>query len=230
MRILSIVFLILVLFLLTEVNNSQEFYAGFIGGVNFSDMEFMDDGINRAVNSQLKFGAGAVMGYRLNRTVSVQFEPAYLQKGGSVAQKTQYSELTIHSSYLEMPILLNVILGKENWSYRFTMFTGPSFGLILSSSGELQKDNKIYKGSIRNISDTIDIGYVFGGGISVPFGNGSAFISGRYCLGLTNNNIGGSMILTSGRDVINEYVEKYDEMSTRGFQILMGYTFSFGGK
>jgi hypothetical protein len=69
-----------------------------------------------------------------------------------------------------------------------------------------------------------------GAGVRFPLGKGSAFLEGRYTFGLSNINKGGTLEFESGSIAIAEEVEAHDELSTKGFQIMVGFTFPINAK
>ena len=87
------------------------------------------------------------------------------------------------------------------------VMAGPTFGYLLSA----KQDETDIKDDVKSI----DFGLTFGGGVSLPMGNNTVFVEGRYTLGLSDIND------DSGPDA--------DKIKTKGIQIMAGITFSLGG-
>jgi len=67
---------------------------------------------------------------------------------------------------------------------------------------------------IKDDIKSIDFGLAFGGGVSLPMGNNTVFVEGRYSLGLSD---------------INDDSSDDTEIKTKGIQIMAGITFPLGG-
>jgi len=86
-------------------------------------------------------------------------------------------------------------------------------------------------GDLTEILKRTEYGAVFGAGMSFPVWKGSAFIEGRYALGLTNLNKGGSVNLTNGSLVLSgPETDPRDEIKTKGLQIMVGYQLPLGAE
>ena len=75
-----------------------------------------------------------------------------------------------------------------------------------------KQDEDDIKDDVKNI----DFGLAFGGGVSLPMGNKTVFVEGRYSLGLT--------------DINDDSDPDADKIKTKGIQIMAGITFPLGGK
>ena len=87
------------------------------------------------------------------------------------------------------------------------VMAGPTVGWLLSA----EVDGEDIKDDVKSI----DFGIAFGGGVSLPMGNNTVFVEGRYSLGLTD---------------INDDPTDDTKFKTKGIQIMAGITFPLGGE
>jgi hypothetical protein len=73
---------------------------------------------------------------------------------------------------------------------------------------------------VSNLTESIDYGLAFGGGVSIPVGDNSLFIEARYSLGLAD-------IAKQGEIEIGGITQPVPdaEVKTSGIQIMAGMTF-----
>ena len=71
------------------------------------------------------------------------------------------------------------------------------------------------KQDIKDEINSIDYGYTYGGGLSIPIGNSSLFAEGRYSEWLTDTN---------------DFESNLPPTKTSGWQFLTGITFQLGGQ
>jgi hypothetical protein len=135
--------------------------------------------------------------------------------------------MNVKSSQLELQLLLKAGMGKLIHPY---IFAGPSMSYVLSANLNLDLAGHRFEGDLMKILKRTEYGAVFGSGISVPVWKGSAFIEGRYGLGLSNLNKGGRADLTSGNLLVSLDTLPGDELKTMGIQIMVGYQVPLGGE
>ena len=136
--------------------------------------------------------------------------------------------MNVESSHLELPLLFKVGIGDKIRPY---LLAGPTIGFVLSSQIETEMAGLLLKGDLMDILNRTEFGAVFGAGLSVPVWKGSVFIEGRYALGFSNLNKGGSIDFTVGDFVIpGPDTDPADELKTMGIQIMAGYQLPLGGK
>jgi hypothetical protein len=128
-------------------------------------------------------------------------------------------------AFLEIPVFLKLALGT---SVRPYVFAGPSFGFLLSSKGEFTVNGDVFKGDLKDITKSFDVGLGFGVGISFPFGKTSVFVEGRYTLGLTDLFNAGQVEWKSGDITVEGEGFEGSELFTKGFQIMIGFTIPLG--
>lgn len=193
---------------------------GGVGGLNFADLETSGE---PEVSTRTVFGIGAVLEIGLSRNFILHMEPMYIQKGGRVEageDVTSDPGGRIKSSFAEIPIFLKVTHGSRIRPYAMV---GPSIGYLLSSHIELDAFGLAFEGDMKEVTNRIDFGLGFGGGIAIPMGIFSVFLEGRYTVGLTNLQKGGTMEVSAGPLAVPIDFDKDEaEYKNRGFRIMIG--------
>ena len=210
-------------------SHAQKFYGGLMGGLNFADLDIVGDGEEQEVGARTLYGFGVVFGVTLNDYMAIQVEPKYMQKGGTLIHSDSDPEFDIKAEYIEVPILIKASMGDRIRPY---VLAGPTFGYLMSASvkGEVEEMGLTFEADWKDVSKDFEMALTFGGGVSMQVGRGSIFLDGRYCLGLVNLNEGGTVEFRAGDLVMTEEVREDDEFSTKGFQIMLGYTLPLGPK
>ena len=213
------------LFLITSVQpiQAQKTYVGIIGGLNFADLEItLKNGMSNDfdVTAKTKFGIGALFGISFNKYLSLQLEPKYIGKGGLVTQ-TSTPDITMKSDQLDIPVILKAGIGQTIRPY---IFAGMYISFVLDASMEAEVSGLLLKGDLTQVLEQTEYGALFGAGINVPVWIGSAFIEGRYALGLTNLNLGGNVYLKyNNMSVAGIQLDPGDKIKTKGISIMLGY-------
>jgi outer membrane protein W len=134
---------------------------------------------------------GGVVDIGLNRVVSFQIEPRYIQKGGEFKLKIEgrigddeFRETisaTWKFDYFEIPLSLNAkLLEGDITPY---LFAGPVFSLLISAKVESEGKTEDVKDEIESIEFSLD----FGGGFAFRIATDVYLTADvRYSLGLTN--------------------------------------------
>ena len=210
--------------------HAQVPYVGVVGGANFADLniEFVDKSItNYDIESRTLFGVGGVFGIAVNRYLSVQIEPMYLQKGGLFTRPPN-PEMTIQSNQIELPLLVKAGIGETIRPY---VIGGLFVSFVLDASIELEMAGRSWEGDLTQILKSTEYGAVFGAGISLPVWKGSIFVEGRYVLGLSNLNEGGNVNLTSGDLVLaGPQTDPGDSIETKCMQVMVGFQLPLGAE
>jgi len=203
-------------------------HVGVIAGLNFADLgtKTAEGGVVETV-PRTKFAIGGVFELWLRENVYLHIEPKYLQKGGKLIQEDPIPDLDFKFSFVEVPLFVKLAFGENIRRYAFF---GPSFGFLLTAEVESKYEPLIYTADVKDITEKVDFCLGMGTGISFPLGGGSIFIDGRYSAGMTDLNKGGTVEFKSGDAVIVEEISRSDRISTKGFQIVLGYTFPIGGR
>lgn len=211
---------IIVLSLMFSMPAEAQKRIGLIGGLNFSDMTSSDD-IN--FESKTTFGFGCVIDMKLSEKFNLHIEPVYLRKNVNQPATENDPEGKIRYSYMEIPVFLKAEFGENVKPY---VLFGPTISYLLSGKMKIDALGVTFEGDLKSVTRKIDFGAGFGAGINYPVGNLSLFIEGRYIIGLTDFNKGGTVDLEY--DVISQTIDVDDiENKHRGFQIFAGFTLPF---
>jgi hypothetical protein len=207
---------------------AQEPYAGILGGLHFADARLVlenDPTSNHDFRVRTLFGVGGFIGLSLNEYTAFQIEPMFIQKGGVYTSSTS-PDMKVKSSQLELHALLKAGIGEQVRPY---IFAGPFVSFLLDANATLDLAGHRFEGDLMKILKRTEYGAVFGSGVSVSVWKGSAFIEGRYGLGLTNLNKGGRVDLISSNLIVALDTVPGDELTVMGFQIMAGYQLPLGG-
>jgi hypothetical protein len=219
---------ILVLLLGVSQVKAQGIYWGLIGGLNFAELKVKNaDGVYRPTSPRTLFGIGGVIGFELHKNASLHLEPMYLQKGATILATQSDPNWDLTMAFLEIPVFLKLSLGSTVRPY---VLAGPSFGFLLSSKGEFSMDGEAFEGDLKEVTKNFDVGLGFGAGLSFPLGKTFVFVEGRYTLGLTDLFKAGKVEWKSGSTTIPGEGLEGNEMSTKGFQVMIGFTIPLGGR
>ena len=195
-RILIIAFFILLSF--HNINAQNEFkpktYLGIIQGVNFSQVDFDITGIEQKFLSG--YSGGLIFRYVSEPIAGIQIELNYTEKGwsGKIDTSAYYNG---RLSYIEMPLLTHITLGK-NKTY-FTINFGPYGSYQIKDDIESSIDYPV------EIDNKFEFGYCLAAGLGFRFSIGLFQIEGRYLNSLTNffNKSTNLQVNASRNQVIN---------------------------
>lgn len=217
---------VMILALSLALSLGAQIRMGVVGGVNFADLETIGES---EVSTRTVFGIGAVFDFSLTRNFVLRLEPMYIQKGGRVEEGEDVNSDPggwVKSSFIEIPLFLKATYGSRIRPY---LMAGPIIGTLLNSDLELDAYGLSFKGDMEEVTRRIDFGLGFGAGITIPIRFFSLFIEGRYTLGLSNLQRGGTFEVSAGPMAIPiEFDKEDDKYKNRGFQILAGIAFSLG--
>ena len=194
--------------LITVLPANAQVNLGVIGGLNLASLSFDPDPDGVDLSNRTGFGIGGVLSFGLGETLALQLNPMFLQKGVK-AKATELGitlETELKASYIEVPAMLKFAFGSSD-TKPYAM-VGPTVGFLLSA----KQDETDIKDDVKSI----DFGLTFGGGVSLPMGNNTVFVEGRYSLGLS--------------DINDDSDPNADKVKTKGIQIMAGITFPFGGE
>ena len=212
----------------SDIQNNR-LSLGIIGGLNFADMHFPNHqgDEDQEITMRNGFGAGVVLDIRLSKNIFIRLEPMYLQKGCNIEEGSDPAnqpEGQITSSAIEIPLLIQYTLGDKIQPY---LIGGPTVGYNLNSEIEFDVTGLKFKGDTKDVTNTFDMGFTFGGGVQVNAGFGTIFLEGRYTYGLLNQRKSGTVTASSNGfqfDLPSDKEE--DKYVNRGFQLLTGIIFS----
>jgi len=211
--------------------SAQKIKIGVLGGPNFADMNLKSEsGEDQTTSSQTYFGIGGTADFQIGPFFNVQVEPMYLRKGGRVMASNGDPNIDIKMSFLEIPVFLKFAFGQIVQPY---VKAGPTIGFLLNSTAEAEIGSPgsapvPYEADLKNVLESMDIGLGVGAGVTIPFGNNSLFVDGRYTFGLTDLYKGGSLVWKSGSDSFTVEASEAAELSNKGIQIMLGILFPIG--
>ena len=149
----------------------------------------------------------------------------YIGKGGVVTQ-TSSPDIYAKSNQFELPVILKAGFGEKVHPY---IIGGMYISFVLGASIETEVSGLLLTGDLTEIFEQTEYGALLGAGISIPVWKGSAFIEGRYALGLTNLNVGGNLNLKyNSMTVAGFQTNPQDEIKTKGIRIMFGYQLPLG--
>ena len=209
---------------------------GVQGGINLTDVNMTQEDFKTAIRTRAILGG--IISYNFSPVLSLQLEPAYVQKGASVNATVDISsildgaiidgEATFSANYIEIPVLLKAsfpagivrpyliagatvafLLGDA----KFNLEKATLYGIDIISL--LPSDLREQTFKIKNTDFIVN----FGAGITIPLWLVDIFIEGRYDIGLTD-------ISEGPYDLGLPDVSYETEFKTRGIQIKAGLLFS----
>ena len=202
---------------------------GFKGGLNIANIshEHIDD-----TDYRTGVGFGAYLSFDISPTVSIQPELLYMQKGGKAKDipaifevegylLPQEGSIDIEAkvNYLEIPVLVKFMVPTQSATQPF-FFGGPALAIKLSAENEIDWRVVGLSGSEAEDADddmkSTDFGFVRGGGVDFPVGQGFLGIEGRYTYGLVT--------------VDSDNDGEEEDVKSRTFSIMLAYSFPVGAK
>ena len=213
--------LFLVIFILANLSLSAQVRMGIIGGMNFADATQKNLGVSDLAYKST-YGIGGIVEVNLHKGLSLYLEPMYIEKGVNVELFLPISPvLKLNLSYFEIPIFLKYEVGNKFSPY---ILAGSTIGFNLSSSIEAELLGIELMTDTEALTEEIDVGLSFGGGINYSFDLISLFIEGRYTLGLTNIVNTNPFNVSVGPLEIQEEIRDDINIKTKGFQIMAGFS------
>lgn len=218
-------------FILISSVGAQKIQIGVLGGPNFADMNLKSEsGEDQITSSQTYFGIGGTADLQIGPFFNVQVEPMYLRKGGQAMASNGDPNIDIKMNFIEIPVFLKFAFGQIVKPY---VKAGPTIGFLLNSTAEAEIASPgsapvTYEADLKNVLESMDIGLGVGAGVTIPFGNNTLFVDGRYTFGLTDLYKGGSLEWKSGSDSFTVDASEAAELSNKGIQVMLGIMFPMG--
>lgn len=210
---------------------AQKIQIGVLGGPNFADMNLKSEsGEDQTTSSHTYFGIGGIADFQIGPLFNIQVEPMYLRKGGRVMASNGDPNIDIKMSFLEVPVFIKLVFGQIVQPY---VKAGPTIGFLLNSTAEADisgpgPGTAKYEADLKKVLESMNIGLGVGAGLTIPFGNNTLFLDGRYTFGLKDLYKGGSLVWKSGSDSFTVEASEAAELSTKGIQIMLGIMFPIG--
>lgn len=197
---------------------SAQHRIGMAGGLNLArfDTEITP---SEKLSNYTGIGLGGILDLHLANNVTLRLQPMYLQKGAKLeSDELPDLEFKFKLSYVELPVLLKLALGKG--ASRPYLLAGPAVG-FLSSAKIAVKASGTPEVAVdaKEFFKDIDFNLAFGAGLSFAAGKNVIFFEGRYALGIAN-------IAENVTDEEGAVVE--GNVKTRGIQIMAGVLFPLG--
>ncbi|MGH7491660.1 MAG: porin family protein [bacterium] len=173
-------------FALVTGAQAQSHWGGLIG-VNRTTIDLWFEDPFTDISPRTTIAIGGVLQYRLSGRLALQFQPMYLQKGVKRSYEDEVAghvEFVSKLSYLELPALFKYSLLSKG-AIRPFVLAGPAAGTLLSSKYESKVAGETFVTDDTDGRETLDLGIVFGGGLSIVLGNKEVFFEGRYDYGLS---------------------------------------------
>lgn len=145
--------------------------AGIKVGVGLTNQKASYNGDSESVGSKVGFQFGGFAEVLMGKSFAIQPELLFAMKGSKDDADVSYK-----FNYIQIPVLAKYRLG--NGEKRFTIFAGPSLGLLMSAKAS-------YEGESVDIKDSFngtDFSGVFGVGAEID----KFQVDVRYDLGLSN--------------------------------------------
>ncbi|MFC1724166.1 porin family protein [candidate division KSB1 bacterium] len=206
---------VLMVLLVLTVSASAQHRAGVIGGFNFANAK--DELYYH--NNRTFPGFGGVFDLDLKRNFSLHITPMFIRKGWGGDKYDASDRSEVKFSYLEIPFFLKIDLASTIRPY---VFTGPWLAFLLSSEVETEENGIMFTGDIKHITKSLDIGFGYGAGISLPVKNFAVFLEFRSTIG-SDINKGGEIEFESDFGNITTTIEN-SQVKHKDTRILFGIT------
>jgi opacity protein-like surface antigen len=200
---------------------------GLQAGINLADVSVDPLPTGWETSMRTAFMVGGIFNYNFSPILSLQAEPAYIQKGAAVDATTTEDgmnikfEATYSANYIDVPVLLKASFGNEQ--VKPFLLAGASVAILLgdvkitidkATVGGQDVTSQIPSSDKEQTQKGKSTDFVlnFGGGVMIPVAQQvDIFVEGQYNLGLTN---------------VNDEPNDDTKIKTRGIQIKAGALFS----
>jgi hypothetical protein len=214
----SIVWAGIVSVVLAAAASAQAVTAGVKGGLNSSETGIpLAASVERGRASG--FHAAGFVAFHINRSIALQVEGLYTQKGFSGTRRDADLNYELEAGYLEIPILGKLRFQDAVAGMTPYFFAGPALGLELSCdlTGK-QGDAYLFylcDGPPVHFDkrQKVDIGVMLGAGIEMPVGVGSVIVDLAYDRGVRD---------LGDRELFGQAVRHGTIMFSMGYSITLG--------
>jgi hypothetical protein len=214
--------------------SAQQTYLGVKGVLNIADLDVQSEqGTDRLTASRTLFGTGAILGFSLDNNVSIEVEPMYLHKGATQMATSSSPNIEIDMSVVEIPLYVKVSFGHK---IRPFIKAGPTVGIITGAKADSEyggvvagQSVRTYRADLDDALENIEMGVSVAAGMSYTSGKYNWFIAGQYSAGLVDLYKGGTIEWESNGDTFVVQGKEAAQLSTKGFQVVMGVTIPLTG-
>jgi hypothetical protein len=221
---------VLVLFMCINAS-AISYSAGLKGGLAFSNMwgnyilqlDNNIENIGGTITGKTGYSGYLVFNTDLNEYFGIETDIGFSIKGRSIKldDSTSTNKTDYNALYLEVPLLFKG--SKSMGIVTPFVYYGPTFGFMLSSEEHISKSanngtfNVDSTSSLKDISQTFDVGVTMGGGIEINAGPGSIVTDARFNISCTKvDKVIDPAIRSIARD------DKF-----WNFNVLLGYLIKF---
>ena len=203
--------------------------VGALGGLNLSDFRVPEDNpFDADPDDFLRntvYGAGAFVETPLVGAVSLRAQLLFLKT--SCDYREQLDQVyTYNLSYLELPLLFKVSLGRMLRPY---FLAGPSVGYAVAAEADLRQGVVTGTADVSHITKKLDFSLCFGAGLGFDIGRVTLFVEGLYVRGLRNVNKGGSIEMDLEGFLVDQEVDPLD-VKPFGTHLMAGVSLPLGGR
>jgi len=224
MKLINAIICLVLLSVLFPVFAQNQVDIGLIGGLNISDAKIEDnEGDDPKTWSENEFGFGIQAELLIHKNVALGTNILYLRKGVEVEADNNLV-FDVWAGYIEIPIYIKIFFGEKIRPY---LMAGPSLGLLQKSEVDVEYLGIQFTGDFTDVLKNSEFSVFFAAGVDIPVWIGRAFIQGRYVYGVQDLIKGGTIVLKAGEtlQIDDVTVESGDDLYTRGYQILAGFSF-----
>jgi len=207
-----------------QAKTKSNIKIGVLGGINLADIK---SNSNQDKKTKVAPVFGLTAEFPIVKGLSAKIEPVYINKGAKLMEgedPMEEPEAELKSTYIDLPVLL-----------KYSFLEGISPYLIAGMTLGYQVDTKldvIFPGlettiEMKDVTENIELGISFGGGLEVPINSINLFFDCRYTLGVTNMQQTGTVMAdVGGVQVQVDYDKDENGYKNRGIQLLIGVAYS----
>jgi hypothetical protein len=206
--------------------SARTFYAGALGGLNYTDMDVTIRQNKFNVDSRPELMIGVILGKHFDPNISLQIESLYLKRSGVLETGEMDYDINLMFSSLQLSALLKTSLGDRIRPY---VLAGPTVGYVFSS--KLAADAGLFRFNwdIMEITRRWEPALEWGAGMQIMSGESSFFLEMRFNYGISNLLKEGNLDYTAGNsELLQLTLDDQDRLKTKGWRILTGFTIPFG--
>jgi opacity protein-like surface antigen len=185
----AIILVMAVLVAVPVMAQDKQISFGVKAGVNMANLTY-DPKPVKGPDNLMGIAVGGALSYNLSRSLSLDGEVLYIQKGYSAKTELEgcTSDGKLKLSYISIsPMLRFKFPGASITPY---VLGGAEFGLLMSAKStgtyECGGQSQDFNTDVKDSFTSSDFGVTFGAGIEFPMGSSALFFEGRYAMGLSD--------------------------------------------